>query len=411
MIFEKFINNDLGHVSYLFGDESSKEIAIVDPQRDCDEYIHYIDQFDLKLIFIINSHTHADYIGGHLELKNKYPNAQNIFQHNVPAGFDFLKVKNSDFFSLGHSLSIKILETPGHTPFCICCLISEDGIEKYIFTGDIILIGDIARPDLLGENNLELLLNNSFDSAVKLYNLDDDLIIFTSHIKGSFCGKNLKSQYFSTIGIEKKSNTSFMLCNKSKKLYMDNLRNQNIHTPKFFKTLASINISAPTLIKNMPIIHKLSYEEYSNLTLTNSYIIDIRDDKKFSINHLDNSINIYEKSNISLIAGSLLDNVKNVYLLGDTSSNFDDVVNRLRRVGFDHIVGILYFDIYIMQPLSPIQTITNHDVTIDLETLHISNIPNYNFDKNKTYKINCQNGHKSSCVVSFMKHNGYDNIY
>jgi hydroxyacylglutathione hydrolase len=203
MIFKSFIESDLGHVSYLIADEDTKECAIIDPKRDIDEYISIINEYKLDLKYIINTHTHADYIGGHLELVNKYPDAKNIFHKNVPANFNFLGVKEGDILYLG-KIKLKIIETLGHTLYDISFIVNEENIDKYIFTGDILFVGDVGRPDLLGDELLEDLLKYSYESMRKLWKLDDSLIIFPSHIKGSLCGKNLKSTYFSTIGIEKK---------------------------------------------------------------------------------------------------------------------------------------------------------------------------------------------------------------
>ncbi|MBL4711282.1 MAG: MBL fold metallo-hydrolase, partial [Gammaproteobacteria bacterium] len=112
MIFENFIDNDLGHVSFIFGDEVSKEVVILDPRRDIDEYEQYIKKNNLKVKYILNTHTHADYIGGHLELAYRYKNAKNIFHYKVSSNFEFLKVKDGDILYLGNNIGLNILETP-----------------------------------------------------------------------------------------------------------------------------------------------------------------------------------------------------------------------------------------------------------------------------------------------------------
>ncbi|HID02436.1 MAG TPA: MBL fold metallo-hydrolase, partial [Desulfobacterales bacterium] len=277
MIFKEFIDNDLGHVSYIFGDYESREVVIVDPRRDIDEYVDFIKSNDLVLKYILNTHTHADYIGGHLELIDIYKNAKNIFHKDVPANFEFIKVKEGDIFTIGKNLHLKILETPGHTPYCISCIINEEGVDKYIFTGDILFVGDIGRPDLLGKENIELLVNLSYQTAKKLWELNDEIILFASHIEGSLCGENLKRQYFSTIGIEKKTNRSFALCQKSKEEYIENLLSQNIETPLFFKKMASINITGPKLLKDITKPKLLKKENFfKEYNEKGGYIIDFR---------------------------------------------------------------------------------------------------------------------------------------
>jgi len=167
MLFQQFIEKDLGHVSFVFADDVSKECVIVDPRRDIDEYVGFIDENDLKLKYILNTHTHADYVGGHLELVEKYPSAKNIFHKDMPKNFDFIGVKEGNNFSLGN-IKFKILETPGHTPYCISAVVSEEGVEKYLFIGDILFVGDIARPDLLGEELLDDLLDMSYNTVKKI---------------------------------------------------------------------------------------------------------------------------------------------------------------------------------------------------------------------------------------------------
>ena len=155
MIFKQFIDKDLGHISYIFGDENSKEVIIIDPRRDIDKYKKFINKNDLTLKYIINTHTHADYVGGHLELIDIYPTAKNIFHYSVPANFEFIKVKEGDIFKVG-SLKLKILETSGHTPYCISVIVNENKIDKYIIKGELLFIVDIGRPDILGDENLKL---------------------------------------------------------------------------------------------------------------------------------------------------------------------------------------------------------------------------------------------------------------
>ena len=411
MLFKEFIEPDLGHVSYIIADDT-KEAMIVDPRRDIDEYDEYIKKHNLNLKYILNTHTHADYIGGHLELVNKYEKAKNIFHKDVLSEFEFIKVKENDSFKLG-KISIKILETPGHTPYCISAIVSEDGVEKYIFTGDILFVGDIARPDLLGKELLDDLLNMSYNTANKLWNLKDDLIVFTSHIKGSLCGKNLKNQYFSTIGIEKQTNYSFKLSQKSKSEYIDNLKNQNLDTPLFFRKMAKINIVGPKLLNDIKKPEYISYKELMDgFNPKEDFIIDFRHPNCFKQYHIPGSINVYEFANIILIVGSLIDNDSRVFLAGSKQTDFDNIIKKLQRIGFDNIVGILNEDVNEIKGLSKFKDNTNlPQKIINLDTsknngdinIEISQIKNYNFDKTFRYKVVCENGYKSIAVESYLK--------
>jgi len=392
MILEKFIESNLGQVSYIIADKN--EAVIIDPRRDIDGYIEFLTRNNLNLKYIINTHTHADYIGGHLELVEIYPSATNIFQKDVPAKFDFIQVKESDVFNIG-DLKLKILETPGHTPFCISILVEENGVNKYIFTGDFLFVGDIGRPDLLGDEKLDELVESSYKSANKLWNLKDDVIVFTSHIEGSLCGKNLSNNYFSTIGIEKQTNSSFKL-SQNKKEYINNLLNQNIETPKFFKKMAKINIEGPKLLKELLSI-KYIFDIMQYVDNKDIFIIDFRHPNCFKEGFIKNSINVYEYSNVNLIIGSLIDIEKELILVGDENTNFKDIIKKLRRIGFDNIIGIYKLD--LMDNLEKFKE-KQHQKTIDLDKdIMLSDIPNM---KNIDFDVKCKNGYKSMAVKSFI---------
>jgi len=410
MLLEKFIEQDLGHVSYIIADEYTKEAMIIDPKRDISAYKRFLSQEKLDLKFIFNTHTHADYIGGHLELIDSFPKAKNIFYKNVPAKFNFYPVDDGSILKLG-KITLHVLYTPGHTPFCISCIINEENIEKYIFTGDILFVGDIARPDLLGKKLLDDLVQDSYNTAKRLWNLNDEIIIFTSHIKGSFCGKDLKNQYFSTIGIEKKTNKSFSLLAKSKEAYIDNLKSQKIETPSFFKEMASINIEGPSLLKNLTPIKRLTEDDFFSYVKGDDYIIDFREPELFQKGFIKNSINIYEKSNITLIAGSLIHIKSKLFLVGNKQTNFQEIIKRLQSIGFDNIAGILDKNVEDLKELETLkQNYLNDIKVINLDTtsnigdinIEISQIKEIDLEKDHTYKIVCKNGYKSIAVESFL---------
>jgi len=424
MIFEKFIDSDLGHVSYILACDDTNEAFIVDPRRDIQSYEEFIEKNSLNLKYVFNTHTHADYIGGHIELANKY-SVDNIFQNSAPIdSFDIVKVKENDEFCIGSALKVKVLETPGHTPFDICLLVSENGVEKLLFTGDLLFVGDIGRPDLLGEDNLQALVNSSYESALKLWKLSDDIMMFASHIKGSLCGKNLSHQHFSTIGIEKKTNYSFGLCQDSKESYIKNLISQNIETPAFFKKMAGINIAGPRSMKD--ILGDIRQVEFESIKDKNDIqVIDLREPKYFHKNHIKSSINICENANVSLIAGNVLDYEKDIYLIGSINSNFDEFITKLLRVGLDNINGIVNSDFSLIESryLTSSNIISKDkidsifkNVLLDKDCSNIGNIVQSALSEAKKLDLSiyekvifsCNHGYKSSALGSSINKN---NIY
>ncbi|MGE3591190.1 MAG: MBL fold metallo-hydrolase [Arcobacter sp.] len=418
MIFEKFINRDLGHVSYIVGCDNSGEAFIVDPRRDINEYVEFIEKNSLNLKYVFNTHTHADYIGGHIELSSKY-SVDNIFQNSAPIeNFDITKVKENDEFCIGSTLKVKIIETAGHTPFDICLLLEENNIEKILFSGDSLFVGDIGRPDLLGEENLFGLASSGYESSKKLWSLSDDIMLFTSHIEGSLCGKNLSSQYFSTIGIEKQTNYSFKLSQELTEKYIDNITSLQIETPAFFKKMAGINIAGPKLVENiLSDIKKVQFDETKDNE--NIQIINLREPKLFHKNHITNSINICENSNVSLIAGNILDYEKDIYLIGGLDSKSDEFITKLLRVGLDNIKGIVNSDFSLIESKYLITSnIVSEDeiddsftnILLDKDCSNLGNVVQSNLSKVGDIDLSsydkvifsCNYGYKSSAIFSIM---------
>lgn len=424
MIFEKFINIDLGQVSYVVACSETKEAFIVDPRRDIKEYVDFIESNGLTLKYVFNTHTHADYIGGHIELAFKY-DVDNIFQNSAPIeNFEIVKVQENDEFFIGSTLKVKILETAGHTPFDICLLLDESGTEKILFSGDSLFIGDIGRPDLLGDENILNLASSGYESSKKLWQLNNDIIVCASHIEGSLCGKNLNTQYFSTIGIEKKTNHSFKLCQKSKEKYIENITSLDIETPEFFKKMAGINIAGPRLLKD--ILNSIKKVEFNTIKNKNDIqIVDLREPRIFHKNHIRGSINISEKSNVSLIAGNILDYEKDIYLIGEVQSSFDEFITKLLRVGLDNINGIINNDFGLIEnsyltssnivkedeideSFTNILLDKNCSSLGEIVQLELSKVKEIDLSQYEKVIFSCNYGYKSSAASSVIKS---ENIY
>jgi len=251
-------------------------------------------------------------------------------------------------------------------------------VDNYIFTGDFLFVGDMGRIDLLGDETKESLANKSYESAKKLWSLDDNTIVLTSHIEGSFCGGGLGSSYISTIGIEKQTNKIFSIKDKNK--YISKLLNEKIEKPLFFSKLPKIN-------QNPPLLKTL--KEPKNIDI----ILDIRKPNKFKKAHILKSINIYQKANLPLILGSLVDIDTKIGIVGDENSDFEDVLKRLRRVGFDKLK--------VLGDIRKFETIpfeVEKKEIIDLEKISLNEILKY-----KDYNFKCKNGYKSMAVESFLK--------
>jgi len=411
VLIKEFINKELGHVSYIIVDKITKKALVIDPKRDIEEYINFLRNDNFKLEYVINTHPHADFISGHMEFKDFFEDVKICFHCKAPVKFNFLPLSENNILQLGE-IEIKILETPGHTPFCISLLIQEEGINKYLFAGDFLFVGDVGRPDLLGEKEKKLLVDLHYESAKKIIDLDDSVIVLTSHINGSFCGKKLNENYFSSIGIEKKTNKGLKLI-KNENLYKKYLKRLRVEKPVFFDKMAKINLEGPILLKKLPKVQEYNYKQLMNIfDINQHYIVDFRKPSKFFKSHILGSINVYEKSNILLILGSLIDIESPLFLVGDKQTDFINIIKRLRRIGFDNIIGILNEDLNDI-PLRPFEIKGKLIKTIDLDGVYdkadirvniedVKSLIN-NLDFNFEYKVFCKNGYKSIAVESFIK--------
>ncbi len=433
MILKHFVDEGLAHVSYIVGCEKSKEVCIIDPKRDIGDYVEYINQYGLIPKYILNTHPHADFVGGHAALAES-TGAKNVYAHNVSAEFETIKAKEGAELPVG-SLNFKVLETPGHTPFCLSFLLQEEGVEKIVFTGDFLFIGDIGRPDLLGEELKEQLLEQSYQSAVKLHGLSDDIIVLPSHMGGTFCGKDLKSHFMSTVGIEKKTNQSFALAAQNEQKYKNNLDAMVIETPEHFKKMSLVNLQGPAKIPSANSINLLDPALVAKDPQKYT-IIDLRDPYSFATAHIKGSINIYYNANISLIAGSLLDQEKEYVLLlprvEHKNQMLKEVQIKLARVGIDRITHIINTDInawvkagFPVESLNIVkkEMIDDNMVFISFAKncqtegerhirLGLSAIKDYAFDRTKPYTFECEFGFKSIAAISYLNSvQKQENIY
>ena len=382
MIIKEFVNRYLGVVSYIVADK--REAVIIDPIRDIREYLKFLDENSLKLKYIINTHPHADFVVGNLELKEIF-DADVVMFKDTLLEYDFLKVKDGDILKFG-SKELKIIETPGHTPYCISLL-----VEDYLFSGDFLFIGDMGRSDLLGDEFFNELLEKSFKSAKKIANLGDEIIILPAHIGGSLCGKSLSNIFFSSIGIEKRKNRVFKYFNNKQK-YIKSLQEQ-VEKPLFFEKLSLINLKGATLLKNLSVKH-VSFNDIDEYDYYD-YIIDFRHPNCFKNNYIKGSINIYEGANYVMILGSLVDVNAKIVLAGSKNTNFKEILNNLRVIGFDR-VDILKDDVNELK-LEPF--VNEAEDILDLEKVSLSEVRNLT----KPYKVVCKSGYKAMAVESYLK--------
>lgn len=331
--------------SYLIGDAAAKECAVLDPVRNASLYMDVARENGLTIKHIFETHVHADFVSGAVELKSLLGSDATIHCSGMggaewtPAYADHV-VKDGDTVIMG-ALQFQAHHTPGHTPEHICWSVREKGQMKILFTGDFIFIGDVGRPDLLGEEKVRVLAHQLYESVfTRLSPFPDDVEVRPSHGAGSQCGKALGSAPASTLGIQKKENPA--LVKKEEAVWIRDLLRDMPVAPKYFPRMKRINVEGPPVIGDkVPALRELSPQETKKEVAKGALLLDVRTKEQFAGEHIPGSINIQQGPSLAAWAGAVLpDGVPLILVIGDAAA-IKDVGQSLFLVGFDNVAGHL----------------------------------------------------------------------
>ncbi|MBS1757134.1 MAG: MBL fold metallo-hydrolase [Bacteroidetes bacterium] len=441
MYIKQLYTNCLSEAAYYI--ESEGEAAIIDPLRDIDEYLALAKERNARIKYIFESHFHADFVSGHIDL-SKLTGAPIVYGPGAVTNFKIYNAKDGEVFKLG-KISIKVLHTPGHTIESSCfLLINEEGKDEAIFTGDTLFVGDVGRPDLSSGNlSSEELASIMYDSLQnKIMPLNDDIIVYPAHGPGSSCGKNLGPSTYSTIGEEKKTN--YALQPQSKEEFIKAVTEGLAIAPKYFAVNAKINMEGYDGIKT--IVEKgtqaLSVSDFKKQLSGDVILLDTRPGTEFTEGFIPGSIFIGLEGRFAEWAGSLLPFDKPILLVTPEGKEEETVI-RLARVGFDKMAGYLNggftswknagekIDMIIsVEPDELIMDIP-HDknlVVVDVrrETEfaegHLKDAMNVpleemtdvvnlaQFEDNQNLYVHCAGGYRSIIASSLLKRQGVHNI-
>lgn len=341
MYFKQFYLGCLAHGSYLLASEG--EAAIVDPQRDVDQYIEVAKANDFKIKYIIETHLHADFVSGHKELAAK-TGAEIIFGAKANAQFEYLPAKDGDKFSIG-SIELKVLETPGHTPESICILATETknpDTPAKIFTGDTLFIGDVGRPDLVASKGFsqQEMAGHLYDSLSKLSELPDSTEVYPAHGAGSLCGKHLSDERSSTIGKQKQFNYAFKP-GISREAFINMVTTDLPEVPAYFPKDAELNRKGAATLSDLPKPKMLTAVEANNEIKAGAILLDVRSGQEFAAGHIKGSLNIGLGGQFASWAGTLIAIGTPIILLTNDLEALDEAVMRLARIGIESVTGYL----------------------------------------------------------------------
>jgi hydroxyacylglutathione hydrolase len=345
VIFKQFYLNCLAHASYLIGDESTFTAAVIDPQRDVDGYLTFAAEHNLQIKHVFLTHLHADFVAGHLELRNRV-GATIYLGGKAQAEYRFTPLNDGSIVEFGR-LRLKALETPGHTPESISLLVydlDESEAEPHaVLTGDTLFIGDVGRPDLraaLGWSATDLggLLFDSLQS--KLLPLPDASLVYPAHGAGSLCGKAISKETVSTMGEQRRLN--YALQPMSKQAFINLVTADQPEAPPYFVYDAVLNSKErPTLDDALQReLRPLTLDAVLALQSEGAQILDTRDPDEFGAAHLAGSINIGLNGQYATWAGTVLDRNHPIVIIADPGRESESAI-RLGRIGFDHVAGYL----------------------------------------------------------------------
>lgn len=445
MKVEQIYTGCLAHGAYYI--ESNGEAAIVDPLREVQPYIDMAERRGAKIKYILETHFHADFVSGHMDLAKKTGAAIVYGPTTMETGFEKMVAEDGQILELG-DVKIKVLHTPGHTTESSCyLLIDEDGKENSIFTGDTLFIGDVGRPDLaqkvIAELTQDKLAGYLFDSLRnKIMPLADDIIVYPGHGAGSACGKMMSDETSDTLGHQKKTNYALnpeLSKDEFKKVLLEGLT----PPPGYFPQNVLLNIKGyESLDKVMERgEHGLSPREFeAAANEIDALLLDTRKAQDFAKEFVPNSINIGIDGSFATWVGTLVPSVEQEILLIVDEDRLEEVITRLSRVGYDKVLGYLKggieawkeagYETDSITSIQPEELAAKHktgDINIldvrkrsEYDSEHVKDAVNApldyindsmtKIDKNKEYYVHCQGGYRSMTFVSTLRARGYNNL-
>lgn len=450
MFFHQRFIPGLAIASYMVGDEKAKQVAVIDPTRDVDEYIRVAKQEGLHITHILETHVHADYVSGSAELKARLGGGPKVVVSGMggkewtPPYADII-VKDGDEVTLG-SIRLVAMHTPGHTPEHVVWALFDQTRSKdtpwLLFTGDFLFVGDVGRPDLLGPEQRKQLAHQLYQSVFgKLPPLPDFTEIFPGHGAGSLCGKAIGSRRSSTLGYERHFNRSLKKADEAE--WTDTLLKDMPLAPPYFRRMKEVNSKGPALLGHeLRGQNRMSAREIHDRLCEHCMVVDVRSKEAYAAAHIPGSINIPLGQNLPSWAGWVLPYDKHLVIVPGSADEMPEVATHLLRVGLDQIEGYMEDGMDAWEshgfPISKLETLSvreldarlkqNNDrpFVLDVRTesewnsghidgaLHIhGGVLKDRFGEvpaDRPVAVICGTGYRGSIAASFLRSNGYENV-
>ena len=439
MKVEQIYTKCLSQGSYYI--ESNNEVAIIDPLREADIYISKAKTSNSKIKFIFETHIHADFISGHLNLAKK-SGAEIVYGPKTQTSFENIVAKDYQEFKIG-DITIVAIHTPGHTIESTTYLLKDSsGKDHAIFTGDTLFLGDVGRPDLSQNSSMSNrdLASMLFDSLRnKIMTLSDDVIIYPGHGEGSSCGKDLSSETIGKLGDQKRTNYALRE-NMTKDEFIKEVLDGLLDPPKYFPDNVMLNKEgydeSDEIINRS--FNSLTANEVDNMLKEKLTILDVRSVEDFSSSHIPGSIFIGLDGRFAPWVGEILEDISKKLILIAPEGREKEAIIRLSRVGFDNVIGYLEGGInswiknggkiskVLNESASKFSTVDNNKYILDVRSknehkteslLNSLNIPLIDLSKSidrvsfeKTFYVHCKGGYRSMIAASILLANGISNF-
>jgi hydroxyacylglutathione hydrolase len=443
MLIEQIYTGCLAQGAYYI--ESEGEAVVIDPLREVEPYIEKAKQNNAKIKYVFETHFHADFVSGHLDLSKK-TGASIVYGPTARPDFNAIIAEGGQEFKVGKVL-FKVLHTPGHTMESSCYLLkNEEGKDVALFSGDTLFIGDVGRPDLAQKIKADLtqdkLAGYLYDSLhTKVLPLNDDIIVYPAHGAGSACGKNMSNETTDTLGHQKKTN--YALRNISKEQFIKEVTTGLVAPPSYFPLNVMMNIHGYESIDKVLERgeHALSAEAFeAAANETGALILDTRNARTFAKGFIPNSINIGIDGSFAPWVGTLIPDIRQQILLITDEGKEEEVITRLARVGYDNAIGYLKggFDAWknagketdnirsisaneladvmkqkkvnILDVRRKSEYDSEHIIDAENAPLDFINESMAQIDKNKIYFVHCAGGYRSMIFISVLKARGFGNL-
>ena len=440
MLLKHFFIDKIAHSSYLLAGKES--CAIIDPQRDVDHYIKEARSLGLRITHIIQTHLHADFISGHMDLAAK-TGAKIYMPASAKSDFEHIALSEGDVVKL-EDMDLLVLETPGHTPEHVSYVVTDHSRGDNpigVFVGDTLFVGDVGRPDLFPDVAYELAGKLYHSLHDKLLKLPDYVEVYPAHGAGSLCGRSMGAKWLSTIGYERLYNPALQI--EDKEAFIDSLTNDMPPAPDHFSRCSEINRQGPKKIEDIPVLKEVNIDYFSEqLQRSDIVVLDVRPYASFASLHIPGAWHIDLNGNFPTFSGWVLPYDKDILLVADSH---DDVLKAnlwMQRVGMDRAIGFLHGSMSAWvtkgRKIADILMISaedlhkrmegDHDfVLVDVRAplefadSHITgavNIPAPDLrerykelDPEKPTVLVCSSGNRSSLAGSILKQHGFKQVY